>query len=129
MTPPPSDPAATVRNVTMRFREHAALSDVSTVIERDAITGHRFPTSGSIEASGAHPYENDAVLRRVCFIKEGQRYPDPFRVRDALGAAALACVRDETADRPTAPRRNPAIPPHSWPVVRTGSGGTGGRCS
>ncbi|WP_324275334.1 hypothetical protein [Blastococcus brunescens] len=28
------------------------------------------------------------MLGRICFIKEGQRYPDHYRVRDALGAAA-----------------------------------------
>src|SRR3954454_21873678 len=91
----------------MRFREHIALSDVSTVIERDAITGllgrngagkttlmqlltgHRVPTRGRGEVLGASPYENDQVLRDICFIKEGQRYPDHFRVRDAMAAGAM----------------------------------------
>jgi ABC-2 type transport system ATP-binding protein len=103
----PSNPAATVHDVTMRFREHTALDGVSTAIEQDAITGllgrngagkttlmqlltgHRVPTSGRIEVFGARPYENDAVLSRMCFVKEGQRYPDHFRVRDALDSAAL----------------------------------------
>jgi ABC-type lipoprotein export system ATPase subunit len=107
MTLPATNLAATVRDVTMRFREHTALDGVSTVIVRDAITGllgrngagktrlmqlltgHRVPTGGSIEVFGARPYENDSVLRRICFIKEGQRYPDNFRVRDALDSAAL----------------------------------------
>jgi ABC-2 type transport system ATP-binding protein len=98
---------ATVHDVTMRFREHTALDGVSTAIEQDAITGllgrngagkttlmqlltgHRVPSSGRIEVFGARPYENDAVLSRICFVKEGQRYPDHFRVRDALDAAAL----------------------------------------
>jgi ABC-2 type transport system ATP-binding protein len=98
---------ATVHDVTMRFREHTALDGVSTSVEKDAITGllgrngagkttlmqlltgHRVPTSGRIEVFGARPYENDAVLGRICFIKEGQRYPDHFRVRDALDAAAM----------------------------------------
>jgi ABC-2 type transport system ATP-binding protein len=99
--------AATVQDVTMRFREHTALDGVTTSFERDSITGllgrngagkttlmqlltgHRVPTSGRIEVFGARPYENDAVLSRMCFIKEGQRYPDHFRVRDALDAAAM----------------------------------------
>jgi ABC-2 type transport system ATP-binding protein len=107
MSRPTSTPAAVVRDVTMRFREHTALSDVSTVIEQDAITGllgrngagkttlmqlltgHRVPTSGSVEVFGQRPYENEAVLSRICFIKEGQRYPDHFRVRDALDAGAI----------------------------------------
>ncbi|SDN15681.1 ABC-2 type transport system ATP-binding protein [Geodermatophilus siccatus] len=104
---PPTTAAATVRDVTMRFRGHTALDGVSTVIERDSITGllgrngagkttlmqlltgHRLPTSGSVEVLGGAPYENDGVLSRICFVKEGQRYPDHFRVRDALDAAAL----------------------------------------
>jgi ABC-2 type transport system ATP-binding protein len=107
MSQPASDPAAVIRDVTMRFREHIALSDVSTVIERDAITGllgrngagkttlmqlltgHRVPTRGRVEVLGASPYENDQVLRDICFIKEGQRYPDHFRVRDAMTAGAM----------------------------------------
>ncbi|SEL83187.1 ABC-2 type transport system ATP-binding protein [Blastococcus sp. DSM 46786] len=99
--------AATVSDVTMRFSEHTALAGVSTSIEQNAITGllgrngagkttlmqlltgHRVPSSGRVEVFGARPYENDDVLRRTCFIKEGQRYPDHFRVRDALHGASL----------------------------------------
>lgn len=100
--------AATLDDVSVRFREHAALERVSTAFEQDAITGllgrngagkttlmqlltgHRVPTSGTVEVFGARPYENEAVLSRICFIKEGQRYPDHYRVRDALDAAAMA---------------------------------------
>src|SRR5918998_6490919 len=107
MSQPTSSRAAVVRDVTMRFRGHTALDDVSTVIERDSITGllgrngagkttlmqlltgHRVPTSGRVEVLGAAPYENEHVLSRICFVKEGQRYPDHFRVRDALDSAAL----------------------------------------
>ena len=35
---PPTTAAATVRDVTMRFRGHTALDGVSTVIGRDSIT-------------------------------------------------------------------------------------------
>ena len=98
--------AATLTDVTVRFREHTALDGVTASIERDGITGllgrngagkttllqlltgHRVPTRGRVEVLGAAPYENDDVLQRVCFVKEGQRYPDHFRVRDALAAAA-----------------------------------------
>jgi ABC-2 type transport system ATP-binding protein len=97
---------ATVTDVTMRFREHTALDGVSTAVETDSITGllgrngagkttlmqlltgHRVPTHGRVEVLGGAPYENDAVLRGICFIKEGQRYPDSFRVQDALASAA-----------------------------------------
>src|SRR3954447_22351538 len=99
--------AATVRDVTMRFRDNTALERVSTTFEKDTITGllgrngagkttlmqlltgHRVPTEGRIEVLGASPHENDAILQDICFIKEGQRYPDHFRIKDALTAAAL----------------------------------------
>ncbi|WP_448626057.1 ABC transporter ATP-binding protein [Geodermatophilus sp. URMC 64] len=99
--------AVTLEGVTMRFRDQLALDDVSAVIEQDSITGllgrngagkttlmqlitgHRVATRGRVEVFGDRPYENDAVLSRTAFIKEGQRYPDHFRVRDALDAAAM----------------------------------------
>ena len=99
--------AATLRGVTMRFRGHTALDGVDTAFEQGAIsgllgrngagkttlmqvlTGQRVPTSGRVEVFGARPYENDTVLRDICFIKEGQRYPDHFRVQDAMAAAAM----------------------------------------
>ncbi len=107
--------AAELRDVTMRFREHTALDGVTTSVPRDAITGllgrngagkttllqlltgHRVPTRGSVRVLGASPYENDRVLRDVCFIAEGQRYPDQFRVVDALTAAARLFPRWDPA--------------------------------
>jgi ABC-2 type transport system ATP-binding protein len=98
--------AASFEAVTMRFRGHTALTDVSATIQADTITGllgrngagkttmlqllagHRVPTAGQVRVLGAAPYENDAVLSRLCFIKESQRYPDAYRVCDAVGAAA-----------------------------------------
>jgi ABC-2 type transport system ATP-binding protein len=47
------------------------------------------PTRGRVEVFGASPYENDRVLRDICFVKEGQRYPDHFRIKDALAAAGM----------------------------------------
>jgi ABC-2 type transport system ATP-binding protein len=97
---------ATLDAVTLQFRGHTALSGISTAIEADTITGllgrngagktslmqlltgHRLPTSGRVQLFGRSPYEDDDVLRRICFIKESQRYPDQFRVRDAVAAAA-----------------------------------------
>jgi len=99
-------PAATLTDVTMRYREHTALDSVTTAFATDGITGllgrngagkttlmqllagHRVPTSGHVRVLGADPFEDDAVLQRICFVKESQRYPDHFRVRDALSAAA-----------------------------------------
>jgi ABC-2 type transport system ATP-binding protein len=98
--------AATLDGVTMRFRGHTALDGVTTSIRADTITGllgrngagkttmmqlltgHRVPSAGQVRVFGQAPYENDAVLSRLCFIKESQRYPDHFRVCDAVSAAA-----------------------------------------
>jgi ABC-2 type transport system ATP-binding protein len=111
MTTGTGTPAAALHDVTMRFREHTALDGVTTAFEQDAITGllgrngagkttmmqlltgHRVPTGGRVEVFGAAPYENDRVLRDICFIKEGQRYPDYFRITDALAAAAMLFPR------------------------------------
>ena len=98
--------AATLESVTMRFGSHTALTEVTAGIQADTITGllgrngagkttlmqlltgHRVPTTGRVRVLGQAPFENDSVLSRLCFIKEGQRYPDYFRVCDALAAAA-----------------------------------------
>ncbi|MGY1717036.1 ABC transporter ATP-binding protein [Geodermatophilus sp. SYSU D01106] len=98
--------AAALTDVTMRYREHTALDAVTTSFATDGITGllgrngagkttlmqllagHRVPTSGQVRVLGTDPYEDDAVLQQICFVKESQRYPDHFRVRDALAAAA-----------------------------------------
>ena len=79
---PPTTAAATVRDVTMRFRGHTALDGVSTVIERDSITGllgrngagkttlmqlltgHRVPTSGSVEVLGGAGEQQPFLLVR-----------------------------------------------------------------
>ncbi|WP_138760940.1 ABC transporter ATP-binding protein [Modestobacter altitudinis] len=98
--------AADLESVTMQFRGHTALTDVTTEIQADTITGllgrngagkttmmqlltgHRVPTSGQVRVLGGAPFENDAVLSQLCFIKESQRYPELFRVCDAVRAAA-----------------------------------------
>jgi ABC-2 type transport system ATP-binding protein len=96
----------TLEDVTMRFRATTAVDGVTASIEPDTITGllgrngagkttlmqlltgHRVPTSGTVRVFGQRPYENEAVLRRICFVKESQRYPDAFRVQDAVRAAS-----------------------------------------
>ena len=94
MTPHATDPVATLHDATLRFREHTALAGITTGFERDSITGllgrngagkttlmqlvpgHRVPSRGSVRVFGASPYATDAVLREICFVKEGQSYPD-----------------------------------------------------
>jgi ABC-2 type transport system ATP-binding protein len=53
------------------------------------ITAQLFKSSGEIKVFGEEPFENDKVLRRICFIKESQKYPDNFRVIDVLNVSPL----------------------------------------
>ncbi|MER7004990.1 ABC transporter ATP-binding protein [Dactylosporangium sp. NPDC000555] len=95
------------RGVTKRFGGVTALDGVTFDLRRNGIygllgrngagkttlmqvlTGQQIASAGTVETFGGHPYENEQVLRQVSFIKESQRYPDAFRVRDALLAARL----------------------------------------
>ncbi|GGM48897.1 ABC transporter ATP-binding protein [Dactylosporangium sucinum] len=97
----------TVSGLSKRFRDVTALDDVSFSLRRNGVygllgrngagkttlmqilTGQQFATRGSVEVFGASPVENPAVLRQVAFVKESQKYPDTYRVRDALLAGRL----------------------------------------
>ncbi len=135
---PPTTAAATVRDVTMRFRGHTALDGVSTVVERDSITGllgrngagkttlmqlltgHRVPASGSVEVLGGAPYENDGVLSRICFVKEGQRATPttsgsatpstrrPWSTRTGTPASPPSCCATSTCRPSGRSRSSPA---------------------
>jgi len=48
------------------------------------ITAQIIPTSGVLEVFNENPFENNRVLNQICFIKESQKYPDNFLVRDVL---------------------------------------------
>lgn len=52
------------------------------------ITAQIFATSGELKVFGESPYENNHVLGQVCFIKESQKYPDNYRVRDVFDLSA-----------------------------------------
>jgi ABC-2 type transport system ATP-binding protein len=99
--------AVTMTGVSKRYGTVAALDEVSIELAENVIhgllgrngagkttlmhvlTGQAFETAGTVRVFGEHPYENGGVLRRVCFIKESQRYPDSLKVRHALRAAAM----------------------------------------
>ncbi|MBS2551774.1 ABC transporter ATP-binding protein [Catenulispora sp. NL8] len=101
--------AVVVEDLTMRYRGHTALNGLSLALEPDTVhgmlgrngagkttlmrilTGQEFETSGRVEVFGQPPRENPAVLNRVCFIREAQRYPSNYKVREAFAAAAIAC--------------------------------------
>lgn len=96
-----------VKNLTKRYRETLALDDVSFAIEKDTIygllgrngagkttvmsilTAQNFATRGDVRVFDQNPYENAAVLQRMCFVRESQKYPDDATPRHAFRMAAL----------------------------------------
>src|SRR5690606_25714297 len=84
------------------YDDHKAIQDISFSIKENKIygllgrngagkttlmkmiTAQIFPTSGDLNVFGEEPYENAKVLSQICFIKESQKYPDNFTVRDIL---------------------------------------------
>lgn len=96
-----------VRNLTKRYKNTLALDNVSFDIEKDTIygflgrngagkttamsilTAQDTHTSGDVRVFGEHPYENSKVLSRMCFVREGQRYPDDSTPKQALKAAKM----------------------------------------
>ncbi|GAA3241705.1 ABC transporter ATP-binding protein [Dactylosporangium siamense] len=100
-------PVVSVQDVSKRYRSVAAVDGVSFELLRNGIygllgrngagkttlmqllTGQQFATGGTIRVFGADPVENSQVLKQVAFVKESQRYPDTFRVRNVLLAGRL----------------------------------------
>ncbi|HKE51844.1 MAG TPA: ABC transporter ATP-binding protein [Actinomycetes bacterium] len=98
-------PAISATALGRRYRDQVALDNVSLTIQAGTVTGllgrngagkttlmriisgQEFPTSGAIRVFGQAPAENDAVLRRMVFVREEQPYPD-FRVGHALRVAS-----------------------------------------
>src|SRR6516165_1932689 len=98
-------PAISAAALGRRYRDQVALDNVSLTVEPGTvtgllgrngagkttllriITGLEFPTGGEVKVFGAAPAENDAVLRRMGFVREEQAYPD-FRVGHAIRVAS-----------------------------------------
>ena len=98
-------PAISVAGLTRRYRGQLALDQVTVDFEPGSITGllgrngagkttflrivagHEFASAGTVAVLGASPAGNEAVLRRMIFVREDQAYPD-FRVRQVVRAAS-----------------------------------------
>ncbi|WP_018504867.1 ABC transporter ATP-binding protein [Parafrankia discariae] len=108
MTPTPTaapTAAVSVTGLTRRYRGHLALDNVTLDIDGPSITGllgrngagkttllrvlaaQELPSQGRVLVLGANPAENDAILRRMVFVREDQTFPD-IKVREALKAAS-----------------------------------------
>ena len=95
-------PVIEVENLTKHYRKVRAVDSVSLSLSgpgihgllgrngagkttlMQLIAGQEFATTGHIRLFGANPVENAAVLRRTCFIKESQVYPEGLRGRHVL---------------------------------------------
>jgi ABC-2 type transport system ATP-binding protein len=108
-----------VTGLTKRYRDTVAVDDISFTIEQDTIygllgrngagkttvmsilTAQNFATSGDVRVFGEQPYENAHVLSRLCFVREGQKYPDDATATHAFRAARMFFPRwdQELADR------------------------------
>jgi ABC-2 type transport system ATP-binding protein len=103
--------AISVTGLSRRYRGQLALDNVSFDIEPGSITGllgrngagkttllrilagAEFPSAGSVTLLGASPLKSDALLHRMVFVREDQRYPGyglpgGFKVWHALRAAS-----------------------------------------
>ncbi|WP_404290518.1 ABC transporter ATP-binding protein [Glutamicibacter arilaitensis] len=99
--------AVSAHHLTKTYKDVKALDDVTLQLESNKIygllgrngagkttlmsilTGQGFPGSGEIKIFGHAPFEHDATLSRICFIRESQKYPDEFNARQAFKAASL----------------------------------------
>ena len=107
MNTPTPPPVIELTNVTKRYKDTKAVDGVTLRIDGGKIygllgrngagkttlmsilTAQDPETSGDVRVFGLHPYENDAVLSRMCFIRESQKYPEDFTPAQAFKAAAL----------------------------------------
>ncbi len=103
--------AISVDGLSRRYRSDLALDNVSLDIEAGSITGllgrngagkttllrilagAEFPSAGTVTLLGANPLKSDALLHRMVFVREDQRYPGyglpgGFKVWHALRAAS-----------------------------------------
>ncbi|MFV0461189.1 MAG: ATP-binding cassette domain-containing protein [Actinomycetales bacterium] len=108
-------PVLQLSHLTKRYRETVALDDVTVAFEENTICGllgrngagktslmsiataQNVATSGSVRAFGEAPYENAAVLQRMCFVRESQPYPEDARPGHAFAAAGMFFPRWDAA--------------------------------
>lgn len=81
-----------VDDLSVRFDEHRihgllGRNGAGKTTLMQLLTGQLFATSGEIRVFGEEPIENANVLSRVCFIQEGQVYPDSFTPKHVFNVA------------------------------------------
>lgn len=96
-----------VKNVTKKYRQTNALTDVSFTLSEpkiygllgrngagkttfmEILAGHQLATSGEILIDGEQPFDNREVLENICLIKEGDNFHKDMRVKQVLKAYSL----------------------------------------
>ncbi|GAA3165702.1 ATP-binding cassette domain-containing protein [Nonomuraea salmonea] len=130
----------TAHGVTKRFGDVTALDDVSFALAEHTIygllgrngagkttlmqilTGQAFASSGNVSVFDAPPVENPAVLSKVCFVRESQRYPPTSTPCATSFAPHAGCLRTGTTRSRTASPRTSSYRPGGW------SAGSRGAC-
>ncbi|MBT9607321.1 ABC transporter ATP-binding protein [Microbacterium sp.] len=102
-----TQPAIRLSGVSRRFRRTLALDSVTVDIPENAITGllgrngagkttlmsiiagHDRPSTGSVEVFGTDPFENALTMSSISFVRDNQRYPEDFTLRQAIEVAPL----------------------------------------
>lgn len=102
-----TQPAVRLTGASRRFRRTQALDDLTVDIPRNAITGllgrngagkttlmsiiagHDRPSSGSVRVFGADPFEDASTMSSISFVRDNQRYPEDFTLRQAIEVAPL----------------------------------------
>lgn len=98
--------AVTVNHIVKKYGTMTALNDISFTLKEHQIygllgrngagkttlmhilTSQLFPTEGEVLIFGEKPFENERILRNICFIKESQTYLNTLSVAETLSIAA-----------------------------------------
>lgn len=97
--------AIDIRSMSRTFGHSKALDDITLTVPPGAIcgllgrngagkttimsilAGQDRPSSGTAEVFGQNPFENEAALSKISFVRDNQRYPDGYRLHHVLRIA------------------------------------------
>ena len=125
-----TDIAIETRELSRRYRGAVALDGVTLDIRANTITGllgrngagkttlmslltaQDRPSSGTLLVAGHDPFERAETLEQLCFVRDNQRYPDDYKLKHAIRAAAIFYPNwsQELADRLIEAFRIPSKP-------------------
>lgn len=100
--------AIEARELTRTYGQSVALNGATFSIQKDSITGilgrngsgkttmmslltgQDRPTSGEAKIFGHDPFERADVVEQMCFVRDNQRYPDEYSLKQVLRAGAVS---------------------------------------